>query len=30
LKGKTVAEMQKDRSFLKYIVSARERKTWTP
>ncbi len=28
LKGKTVAEMQKDRSFLKYIVSARERKTW--
>ena len=27
LKGKTVAEMQKDRSFLKYIVSARERKT---
>jgi bidirectional [NiFe] hydrogenase diaphorase subunit len=30
LKGKTVAEMQKDRSFLKYIVSARERKTWAP
>jgi bidirectional [NiFe] hydrogenase diaphorase subunit len=29
LKGKTVAEMQKDRSFLKYIVSARERKEWT-
>lgn len=28
LKGKTVAEMQKDRSFLKYIVSARERKAW--
>jgi bidirectional [NiFe] hydrogenase diaphorase subunit len=28
LKGKTVAEMQKDRSFLKYIVSSRERKTW--
>jgi len=28
LKGKTVAEMQKDRSFLKYIVGARERKTW--
>lgn len=27
LKGKTVAEMQKDRSFLKYIVAARERKT---
>ena len=26
LKGKTVAEMQKDRSFLKYIVAARERK----
>jgi len=30
LKGKTVAEMQKDRSFLKYIVSAWERKTVTP
>jgi len=29
LKGKTVAEMQKDRSFLKYIVAARERKTAT-
>lgn len=29
LKGKTVAEMQKDRSFLKYIVSARERKAGT-
>jgi bidirectional [NiFe] hydrogenase diaphorase subunit len=29
LKGKTVAEMQKDRSFLKYIVSARERKNGT-
>ena len=26
LKGKTVAEMQKDRSFLKYIVGARERR----
>lgn len=27
LKGKTVAEMQKDRSFLKYIVNARERRS---
>jgi len=28
LKGKTVAEMRKDRSFLKYIVTAREKKLW--
>jgi len=27
-KGKSVAEMQKDRSFLKYIVTAREKKQW--
>ena len=28
LKGKTVAEMRKDRSFLKYIVTARKKKLW--
>jgi len=28
LKGKTVAEMRKDRSFLRYIVTAREKKVW--
>ena len=28
LKGKTVAEMRKDRSFLKYIVTARKQKLW--
>jgi bidirectional [NiFe] hydrogenase diaphorase subunit len=28
LKGKTVAEMRKDRSFLKYIVTARKEKLW--
>ena len=28
LKGKTVAEMRKDRSFLKYITTAREKKLW--
>jgi bidirectional [NiFe] hydrogenase diaphorase subunit len=27
-KGKTVAEMTKDRGFLKYIVTAREKKQW--
>jgi bidirectional [NiFe] hydrogenase diaphorase subunit len=27
-KGKTVAEMRKDRSFLRYIVTAREKKQW--
>ena len=27
-KGKTVAEMRKDRSFLRYIVTAREKKLW--
>jgi bidirectional [NiFe] hydrogenase diaphorase subunit len=27
-KGKTVAEMSKDRGFLKYIVTAREKKQW--
>jgi bidirectional [NiFe] hydrogenase diaphorase subunit len=27
-KGKTVAEMNKDRSFLRYIVTAREKKLW--
>ena len=27
-KGKTVAEMHKDRSFLQYIVTAREKKLW--
>ena len=27
-KGKTVAEMRKDRGFLKYIVTAREKKLW--
>jgi len=27
-KGKTVAEMRKDRSFLQYIVTAREKKLW--
>jgi bidirectional [NiFe] hydrogenase diaphorase subunit len=27
-KGKAVAEMRKDRSFLKYIVTAREKKQW--
>jgi bidirectional [NiFe] hydrogenase diaphorase subunit len=27
-KGKSVAEMQKDRRFLKYIVTAREKKQW--
>jgi len=27
-KGKTVAEMHKDRSFLSYIVTAREKKLW--
>jgi bidirectional [NiFe] hydrogenase diaphorase subunit len=27
-KGKTVAEMRKDRSFLRYIVTAREEKLW--
>jgi bidirectional [NiFe] hydrogenase diaphorase subunit len=27
-KGKTVAEMRKDRSFLKYIVTARKEKQW--
>ena len=29
-KGKTVAEMHKDRSFLRYIVTAREKKQWIP
>ena len=28
LKGKTVAEMRKDRSFLQYIVTAREERLW--
>lgn len=28
LKGKTVGEMQKDRSFLRYIVTAREKRQW--
>jgi bidirectional [NiFe] hydrogenase diaphorase subunit len=28
LKGKTVAEMRKDRSFLRYIVTARDKKLW--
>lgn len=28
LKGKTVAEMRKDRGFLKYITTAREKKLW--
>jgi bidirectional [NiFe] hydrogenase diaphorase subunit len=28
LKGKTVAEMRKDRSFLKYITTAREKQLW--
>jgi bidirectional [NiFe] hydrogenase diaphorase subunit len=28
LKGKTVAEMRKDRSFLKYIVTARKERLW--
>jgi bidirectional [NiFe] hydrogenase diaphorase subunit len=28
VKGKTVAEMRKDRGFLKYIVTAREKKLW--
>ncbi len=28
LKGKTVAEMRKDRSFLRYIMTAREKKLW--
>lgn len=28
LKGKTVAEMRKDRGFLKYIVTARKEKLW--
>lgn len=28
LKGSTVAEMRKDRSFLRYIVTAREKKLW--
>jgi bidirectional [NiFe] hydrogenase diaphorase subunit len=28
LKGKTVAEMRKDRSFLKYITTARQKKVW--
>jgi bidirectional [NiFe] hydrogenase diaphorase subunit len=28
LKGKTVAEMRKDRSFLRYIVTARQQKLW--
>jgi bidirectional [NiFe] hydrogenase diaphorase subunit len=28
-KGKSVAEMKKDRGFLKYIVTAREKKQWT-
>lgn len=27
-KGRTVAEMRKDRSFLRYIVTAREKKLW--
>jgi len=27
-KGKTIAEMRKDRGFLKYIVTAREKKQW--
>jgi bidirectional [NiFe] hydrogenase diaphorase subunit len=27
-KGRTVAEMRKDRGFLKYIVTAREKKQW--
>ena len=27
-KGKSIAEMQKDRSFLKYIVTAREKQQW--
>jgi bidirectional [NiFe] hydrogenase diaphorase subunit len=29
-KGKTVATMRKDRSFLKYIVTAREKHEWNP
>jgi bidirectional [NiFe] hydrogenase diaphorase subunit len=29
-KGKTVAAMRKDRSFLHYIVTAREKKQWIP
>jgi bidirectional [NiFe] hydrogenase diaphorase subunit len=28
LKGKSVAEMRKDRSFLRYIMTAREKKQW--
>ena len=28
VKGKTVAEMRKDRGFLKYIVTAREKGQW--
>jgi bidirectional [NiFe] hydrogenase diaphorase subunit len=28
LKGKTVAEMRKDRGFLRYILTAREKKLW--
>lgn len=28
LKGKSIAEMHKDRSFLRYIVTAREKKQW--
>ena len=27
-KGRTVAEMRKDRGFLKYIVTAREKELW--
>jgi bidirectional [NiFe] hydrogenase diaphorase subunit len=27
-KGKTIAEMRKDRGFLKYIVTARKEKQW--
>jgi bidirectional [NiFe] hydrogenase diaphorase subunit len=27
-KGKSVAEMRKDRGFLKYIVTAREKHQW--
>ena len=27
-KGKAVGEMRKDRTFLKYIVTAREKKQW--
>ena len=27
-KGRAVAEMRKDRGFLKYIVTAREKKQW--